>query len=262
MPPSACSKRPRRIALRAGERAALVAEQLGLEQVLRNRRGVDRDERPRRARAVPVQRARDELLAGARFAGDEHRRARLRQAADRAKHLLHRRRLAEDLGRVRDVGGRRRRVPRLVERAPNQRHRVVDVERLRQVFERAALERGDRAVEVRVRGHDDDRHLRMALLHLVRAARAPIRPACGCRTPAPAARRARAPAAPRTPKRTSCTAMPSRASAFSSTQRIERSSSTIQTASCRTLGVAWRFADRIHARASAARAIARAAAAW
>ena len=30
--------------LRAGEGAALVAEQLGLEQVLRDRRGVDRDE--------------------------------------------------------------------------------------------------------------------------------------------------------------------------------------------------------------------------
>ena len=45
-------------------------------------------------------------------------------------------------------------------RAADQRDRVVDVERLGQVLERAALERGDRAVEVRVRRHDDDRHVR------------------------------------------------------------------------------------------------------
>ena len=51
----------------------------------------------RRARAVIVQRARDELLARARFAGDQHRDARARQTADRAEHLLHRRRAAEQL---------------------------------------------------------------------------------------------------------------------------------------------------------------------
>ena len=54
--------------LRAGERAALVAEQLGLEQIARNRRGVQRDEGLAGARAVVVQRARDQLLAGARLA--------------------------------------------------------------------------------------------------------------------------------------------------------------------------------------------------
>jgi hypothetical protein len=37
----------------------------------------------------------DELLASARFAGDEHRRAGLRQASDRPEYILHRRRLAE-----------------------------------------------------------------------------------------------------------------------------------------------------------------------
>ncbi len=93
--------------LRARERAALVAEELGLEQVLRDRRRVDRDERHRRARAVPVKRACDQLLAGARLARDHHRRVRLRQAADRAKHFLHRGRLPEDLGRL-GGGGRRR----------------------------------------------------------------------------------------------------------------------------------------------------------
>ena len=87
--------------LRAGEGAALVAEQLGLEQVLRDRRGVDRDERAAGARAVLVQGVGDQLLAGARFAGDQHRDDALAQPADGAEHVLHRRRLAEDLRHLR-----------------------------------------------------------------------------------------------------------------------------------------------------------------
>ena len=47
---------------RAGERAAHVAEQLGLEQRLRNRAAVERDEAVRAARAVVVDRARDHSL--------------------------------------------------------------------------------------------------------------------------------------------------------------------------------------------------------
>src|SRR5690349_21986764 len=53
--------------LRAGERTALVTEKLRLEQIFRNRRSIDCDERAGRARAVTMQRARDELLAGSRF---------------------------------------------------------------------------------------------------------------------------------------------------------------------------------------------------
>jgi hypothetical protein len=153
-------------ALRAGERAALVPEQLALEQVLRDRRRVDRDERTRGARAVTVQRARDELLAGPRFAGDQHGRVRLRQPPDRPEHLLHRRRLAEDFRRLRAGRLDRRHDRRLAGRAANERDRVVDVERLGQVLERAALERLHGAVEVRVRGHHDDRDVRKALLDL------------------------------------------------------------------------------------------------
>ena len=161
------------------------------------------------ARAVPVQRARDELLAGAGFAGDEHRRVRLRQAADRAEHLLHRGRLARAFPAPR----RARRsacapARRFGRRAADQRERVVDVERLRQVLVGAALERRDRAVEIRIRGHDDHRHVRVARLHLVEQLPAPTRPACECRRRAPAARRRRAPAAPRTPTRRTSTGCP------------------------------------------------------
>ena len=52
--------------LRAGEGALLVAEQLGLDQLARDRRHVDGDERPVAALAVFVQRARHQFLAGAR----------------------------------------------------------------------------------------------------------------------------------------------------------------------------------------------------
>jgi hypothetical protein len=47
---------------RAGERALLVPEQLRLEQVLRERAAVDRDERMMLPVAVEMQTARDELL--------------------------------------------------------------------------------------------------------------------------------------------------------------------------------------------------------
>ena len=50
----------------AGERAALVAEELALEQRLGDRGAVDRDERLVGALAVLVEGAGDQLLAGAR----------------------------------------------------------------------------------------------------------------------------------------------------------------------------------------------------
>ena len=56
---------------RAGEGALLVAEQLVLENVLGERGAVEREERPLRAIALLVNRARDELLARAALAEDE-----------------------------------------------------------------------------------------------------------------------------------------------------------------------------------------------
>ena len=54
--------------VRAGEGPFLVAEDLALEQRLRDRGAVDRDERERLPRAQLVNRLRDQLLAGARLA--------------------------------------------------------------------------------------------------------------------------------------------------------------------------------------------------
>ena len=68
MPPCASSKRAELPRVGAGEGALLVAEQLGLEQRVGDRGDVDRHEGLRRGGALRVDRARDELLAGAALA--------------------------------------------------------------------------------------------------------------------------------------------------------------------------------------------------
>ena len=77
VPPSASAKRPFLLRHGARERAAHVAEQLRFDQRLGQRRAVDAHERHLALRAPVVNRARDELLAGAGLARDEHRAARL-----------------------------------------------------------------------------------------------------------------------------------------------------------------------------------------
>ena len=58
--------------VRAGERAFLVPEEHGFEHLLRNRRAVDRDEWSFRARRMTVDVAREDFLAGAALAGEQH----------------------------------------------------------------------------------------------------------------------------------------------------------------------------------------------
>jgi hypothetical protein len=85
---------------------------------------------------MTMQSARDQLLAGAGFAGDQYGGIRLGETADGAKDFLHRRRLAEDLGTRRLLDGGRFALAALLERAPNQLNGVVDVEGLRQISTR------------------------------------------------------------------------------------------------------------------------------
>src|SRR5439155_1569060 len=68
----------------AREGALLEAEQLRLEQLLRDRRAVHRDERLVPSRAREVERAREELLADARLAVDQHGRI---EPGDRIEQL-------------------------------------------------------------------------------------------------------------------------------------------------------------------------------
>src|SRR5690606_22703760 len=78
------------VPMRAGKRALHVPEELALEQLVRDRRAVDLDERTLAARAARVDHVRDELLADARFALDQHARARLRDGLEPREHLLER----------------------------------------------------------------------------------------------------------------------------------------------------------------------------
>ena len=72
---------------RAGERALLVAEQLGLEHLARQGAAVDRHEGPLGARRALVDGARHQLLAGAALAEDQHRRVGRRHPLHDAQHL-------------------------------------------------------------------------------------------------------------------------------------------------------------------------------
>ena len=70
--------------LGAGERAALVAEQLRLEQLLGQRRAIQRHERPALAGGRGMDEPRHDFLAGPRLAGHQHggvRRGHLRRLA-------------------------------------------------------------------------------------------------------------------------------------------------------------------------------------
>ena len=72
----------------AGERTALVAEQLRLEQLVGQRRAVDGHERTVAAARRVMDEPRDDFLAGARLAGQEHRRLGVRDARGVREHVL------------------------------------------------------------------------------------------------------------------------------------------------------------------------------
>ena len=147
--------------MRTGEGTAFVAEQFGFKQILRNGRGVDGDERFRGSRAVTMQGACHQFLAAAGLAVDQDSRMRLRQPANGAEHLLHRRRGAKNFRRRFGhlFGGRL--AHRLLDRAADEFDRIVDIKGLRQVLESTALERRHRRLQIRVSGHDDDRQAGM-----------------------------------------------------------------------------------------------------
>src|SRR6185295_12029253 len=74
---------------RVGERAALVAEQLRVDEGRREAGAVDGDERTPPTGATCVQLARDRVLAGAGFAGDEDVGIGAREAPDLAGERPH-----------------------------------------------------------------------------------------------------------------------------------------------------------------------------
>ena len=74
---------------RAGVRAFACAKEFGFEQIFGNRAAVHRDHRAVRALAATMQRARDQLLAGARFAAHQHGRHAARHLGDALLHIAH-----------------------------------------------------------------------------------------------------------------------------------------------------------------------------
>ena len=148
---------PPPLRIRARERAFFMAEQFRFQQVRGEGGGVERDEGLVRARAMAVQSSRHEFLARARFARDQNRHAGARQSADRSEHLLHGCRLAQKLGDAAPGGLRVGRQIGLLRGTAHKVDRLVDVEWLGQIFECAALIGRNRGVQIRMRGHDDDR---------------------------------------------------------------------------------------------------------
>jgi hypothetical protein len=133
-----------------------MAEEFALQQVLGNGRGVDGHEGPVGARRMLVQRTRHQFLARTRFTGDEHRDVALRKPADGAEHVLHGGRLAQHFGRGNHALFGHFLALAFVDGAADQLDGARQVEGLGQVFEGAALERRNGAVEVGERRHDDD----------------------------------------------------------------------------------------------------------
>ena len=82
VPFGAISSEPGLVAVRAGEAAAHVAEELRLEQRVGQAGAVERDERRGRARAAVVNQTRDDFLADAGLAGDQHLGVGARGAVD------------------------------------------------------------------------------------------------------------------------------------------------------------------------------------
>ena len=158
--------------LRARKRTALVPEQLGLQQVLGNGRGIDRHKRAGGPRRVLVQGARDKLLARARLAGDHDRDIALAQAANGAKHVLHGRGLPQHFGRFRHALLGHLFAQAFLDRAANQLDRLGQIKGLGQVFKRAPLKRRHRTVQVGIGGHDDHGQTRIFFLHFFKQVQA------------------------------------------------------------------------------------------
>ena len=138
-----------------------MAEQLGLDQRVRERGRIDGHERLVTARALPMNGAGDQLLAGAALAGDDDGGGRPRHLRDETVELLHLGVLADQLVEVvlpRQLRAEERHFAlqrALLERAPHQREQIVLVEGLGQVVEGAQLHRVDGGADGLDRGDQD-----------------------------------------------------------------------------------------------------------
>ena len=145
----------------ARERAADMAEQLGLEQRLGDRAAVERHEPVHPARAVVVDGARDDFLSRSGLTGDEERAVRGRDGLQQLKQVSHRAALADDpfepiaLLELRAQVGILGPQPPLLERRIEHVEQFVDLKRLADEIPRAALDGFDGVFQGAVSGDDD-----------------------------------------------------------------------------------------------------------
>ncbi len=140
-----------------------MAEQLAFQQRLGDGGAVDRQERLVGAAAVLVQGAGDQFLAGAALAEDQHVDILRRDAADRLAHLLHDRAAADDPVALVLRGQHRRHAhqPGGLEGPFEHLAEPLQVDRLDQIVEGAALHRLDGRLGRPVCRDEDDRPARL-----------------------------------------------------------------------------------------------------
>ena len=150
---------------RAGERAAFVAEQFAFQELFGNGGAVDGEKRLRAALAVAVDRAGDEFLAGAAFAGDQRGGVARGDLADEFEHLLHALAATNDAEFIirrfqeRFIGDNLFHVARSLEGIGDEFLDFHRVERFEQIIIRAELHRLDGGLGGAVGGHQDDEEL-------------------------------------------------------------------------------------------------------
>ena len=117
-----------------------------------------------------MQRPREQFLACAALAFEQHRGVGARRPLQRHDHLFQRRRLADDLRRAaahrelvleQNVFGDQ---AALGQRALDEQQQMVGIDGLGEKIERAFLHRRDGVLNAAVGGHHDDRQLRIQLL--------------------------------------------------------------------------------------------------
>ena len=161
---------PELLADRAGKRPLFVSEQGAFDQFLRNRRQVHRDERAGWIGRLAVDQAGQQLLAGAAFAKDQHRRRELRDLLDQLDDLTGGAARADDefavvlLG---DLGTEPHDVPAQVlplAGVGHERADPFDVKILGDVVIRSVTHRLDGGVELLQDGDDDHLDVGVVLL--------------------------------------------------------------------------------------------------
>ena len=153
-----------------GERALLVAEQLGFEQILRDSHTVDRDKRTAGPRAERVEPASEELFPGAAFSLEQDRRIGRRRTVQLLGDLPERRIVPDDAGSPATLGhlfleqeilGLH---AALSDGALDQQQQVVGLDWLGEEVGGTLPHGGDGVLDAAVGGHHDDRHFRVQLL--------------------------------------------------------------------------------------------------